>query len=216
MANYKVAYGRKENMNSAIDKGIIPPGCIILTEDSAEIFFYDLDLKLKTYEERYKFSSYEEASEWVAKYNCKGQILSIHENDKCGIYVVDYDNKLRNISSSNYVTSDRDPTDFDTNYEVLTHWINDSTGSVFILVSNKGRAVWSIITDSSENKDLNYEYTQSTASLLWEINHNLGKHPSVNVVDSNGDSVIGELVYSTDNSLSIKFSTPISGIAYLN
>ena len=37
--------------------------------------------------------------------------------------------------------------------------------------------------------DKAYEYTQSTASDTWIINHNLNKYPSITVVDSGGNQV---------------------------
>lgn len=99
MANYKVAYGKRENISYAIEKEIIPPGCIILTEDSDEIFFYDLNRRLRTYEQKYKFQSREEADEWLEDHECPGQIFSVHEADKCNLYVVNYNNQLEKIES---------------------------------------------------------------------------------------------------------------------
>ena len=100
MANYKVAYGKRENISQAIEKEIIPPGCIIITEDSEEIFFYDLNRRLKTYEQKYKFESLEEANDWLKDHECPGQIFSVHEVNKCNLYVVNYENKLEKVETS--------------------------------------------------------------------------------------------------------------------
>ena len=43
--------------------------------------------------------------------------------------------------------------------------------------------------------DKAYEYTQSTASDTWIINHNLNKYPSITVVDSGGNQVYGDVKY---------------------
>lgn len=112
MAKLRLAYGRKNAINSSIMKGKIPKGTLLLTEDSSEILFYDHQGVVRNYEEKYKFTSKQEAESWISKYDCKGQIFSIHEGDVCNIYVVDYTNKLRNISEyatqSDYLVEDPD------------------------------------------------------------------------------------------------------------
>ncbi len=64
--------------------------------------------------------------------------------------------------------------------------------------------------------DLTYTHTQSSASALWTITHNLGKRPSCQIFDSAGDEVEGNIRQLTNNSLQITFSAPFSGVAYLN
>lgn len=215
MANYKVAYGKKENMDLAIERGVIPPGCIILTEDSDEIFFYDLTRNIRTYEEKYKFESREAAESWVQQYDCGGQIISVHENGKCGAYIVNYDGQLSKLTGNDYIVSDKDPSESDINSEVLTHWINTSNESVFILTSIKeGKATWKKITGIKG--DSSYDFVQSIALDTWMINHNLGKYPSVVVVDSEMNNVVGEINYIDVNTLYIRFSEKLAGAAYLN
>lgn len=68
--------------------------------------------------------------------------------------------------------------------------------------------------DSFEDK--HYEHNQTSASALWNISHNLGKYPSVMVVDSGNSVVVGEVEYVTDNTLRIQFNASFSGKAYLN
>lgn len=65
-------------------------------------------------------------------------------------------------------------------------------------------------------EDQNYLHTQSVASDEWSINHNLGKYPSVAVIDSAGSEVIGEVEYIDLNNLKIKFAGSFSGKATLN
>jgi hypothetical protein len=50
-----------------------------------------------------------------------------------------------------------------------------------------------------------YVFEQATASSVWEIVHNLGKRPSVTVVDSTCEEVVGDVTYIDDNKLIIKF-----------
>ena len=64
--------------------------------------------------------------------------------------------------------------------------------------------------------DLNYTHTQVGASNSWSITHNLGKYPSVTVVDSGDTEVIGDVLYLSDNALEVHFTASFSGKAYLN
>ena len=61
-----------------------------------------------------------------------------------------------------------------------------------------------------------YAHTQSVASASWSIAHNLNKYPSVTITDSAGDEVEGEVRYNGLNSLTLSFSAPFAGKAYLN
>ena len=64
--------------------------------------------------------------------------------------------------------------------------------------------------------DKHYTHKQNSASDTWTIVHNLGKYPSVTVVDSAGTAVIGEVTYDNTNQVTIKFTSAFSGKAYLN
>ena len=64
--------------------------------------------------------------------------------------------------------------------------------------------------------DKNYLHVQDIASAEWNINHNLGKYPSVTVIDSAGSEVIGEIEYIDTNNVKIKFASGFSGKATLN
>tara|TARA_R110002074_G_scaffold267357_1_gene439595 strand:- start:285 stop:521 length:237 start_codon:yes stop_codon:yes gene_type:complete len=66
-----------------------------------------------------------------------------------------------------------------------------------------------------------YTHNQSTKSYTWVIEHNLGKHPSITVVDSAESVVHGEVEYNSNNKVTITFSLKgsvhaFSGKAYLN
>lgn len=64
--------------------------------------------------------------------------------------------------------------------------------------------------------DLSFVYEQSTASANWTIEHKLGKNPSVTVIDSSNDELIGDISYPDKNTVVITFSEPVSGKAFLN
>ena len=61
-----------------------------------------------------------------------------------------------------------------------------------------------------------YTHNQSTASATWTITHNLNFRPAVSVVDSGGNHVIGDVNYVSVNVLTISFSAPFGGSAYLS
>ena len=61
-----------------------------------------------------------------------------------------------------------------------------------------------------------YIHNQSTSASTWTISHNLGFFPSVNVVDNGGNMVIGDVLYITENQVSISFSASFGGKAYFS
>lgn len=64
--------------------------------------------------------------------------------------------------------------------------------------------------------DANYVHDQGVAAATWTIQHNLNKKCSVTVVDSANQIVVGEIVYDSDNQVTITFSGSFSGKAYFN
>ena len=64
--------------------------------------------------------------------------------------------------------------------------------------------------------DLNYQHDQMTASDIWLVTHNLGKYPSVTIIDSSGSVCEGHVEYISALQLSITFSSAFAGMAYLN
>lgn len=89
-------------------------------------------------------------------------------------------------------------------------------------------AVWGTITGNIQNQtDLwniiqnlyardHFIHTQSLASTTWTVTHNMGKRPSVSIVDSSGYEVIASVNHVSVNQLVITFSSAFSGVAYLN
>lgn len=62
-----------------------------------------------------------------------------------------------------------------------------------------------------------YIHEQGVASDTWVITHNLGKYPSVTVVDSAGEAQIPDNIdYNSDNQLTIQFIGSFAGKAFLN
>lgn len=64
--------------------------------------------------------------------------------------------------------------------------------------------------------DQTFTYNQGVPSSVWTINHNMNKFPSVVAVDSAASIVVGEVEYSSLNTVTITFNSAFSGDAHLN
>ena len=62
----------------------------------------------------------------------------------------------------------------------------------------------------------NYVHTQAVPAADWTITHNLGRYPSVTVIDSAGSTVVGDVEYLSNNAVAIHFNAAFGGAAYLN
>lgn len=65
-------------------------------------------------------------------------------------------------------------------------------------------------------KGTTYIHYQTVASTKWEIPHNMGRFPSVTVVDSAGTEVEVAVTYNDKNNCTLEMSAPFKGTAYLN
>lgn len=61
-----------------------------------------------------------------------------------------------------------------------------------------------------------YLHDQQVASSTWTITHNLGKFASINIVDTANEEVVGDVAYNSINQITVTFSAPVSGKAYIN
>jgi hypothetical protein len=106
--------------------------------------------------------------------------------------------------------------DSDSNFYNLTLTAKTNNGSV---VNNK---IYGVDIFPESGGDLTFPHHQNTASASWEINHNLGKFPSVSIKFSSSDSVytnvgaFAGVVYTDENNLTINLAAAESGYAYLN
>lgn len=65
--------------------------------------------------------------------------------------------------------------------------------------------------------DLSYVHAQNVAETIWTIHHGLQFIPNITVIDSAGSVVEGSYSYSSDgNTVTLTFSVPFSGKAYLS
>ena len=61
-----------------------------------------------------------------------------------------------------------------------------------------------------------FVFDQAAPATVWNIQHNLGKFPSVSVVNNNDIVINGEVTYIDNNNVQLNFSAGFSGKAYLN
>ena len=61
-----------------------------------------------------------------------------------------------------------------------------------------------------------FVHDQTSASTTWSITHNMKFFPNVSIVDTALSKVIGEVVYTSENALTVTFSQSFAGKAYLS
>ena len=61
-----------------------------------------------------------------------------------------------------------------------------------------------------------FEFDQGVPATTWDITHNLGKFPSITVIDTGNTVVFGEYNYVSNNRVLLTFSAAFDGKAYLN
>jgi len=66
-----------------------------------------------------------------------------------------------------------------------------------------------------------YTHSQTSSSNTWTITHNLGRYPSVTVVDTGGTVLTAAITYNSANQLTVTFfsggsALATTGKAYLN
>ena len=83
------------------------------------------------------------------------------------------------------------------------------TGSLFSQTD-----LWTVLLDLYKRD--HYTHNQAVPSSVWTIAHNMGKNPSVSIVDSAGDEVVGQVIHTSLNQVVISFTAAFSGKAYLN
>ena len=75
---------------------------------------------------------------------------------------------------------------------------------------------FAIFTLSSGLADKTFVFDQGAPATVWNIQHNLGKFPSVSVINNNNVVINGEVTYIDNNNVQLNFSAGFTGKAYLN
>lgn len=82
------------------------------------------------------------------------------------------------------------------------------------LFGPKTNGVWPTIATYT-NLNQRYTYNQTAASDTWVITHPLGGYPTVTIVDSANTVVVGTVEYNSTSQVTLSFSAPFAGTAYL-
>lgn len=64
--------------------------------------------------------------------------------------------------------------------------------------------------------DRYFLHNQIVASQTWIITHNMAKNPAITVIDSSGNRLEGNWTYDSINQVTLQFSAPCNGHAYLS
>lgn len=121
-------------------------------------------------------------------------IADTEDQDQLGVYLV------------TAITQDSDETNF---YDLsLTN--SNSNGNLQNLRS------YSISVFTAGDKNFVSSNISFSANTATTVTHNLGKFPSVTVVDSAGSHVVGDVQHTSINSLTITFKNNFTGKIYVN
>jgi len=104
----------------------------------------------------------------------------------------------------------------DTNVTGNDIWIRSDGDNGLITKNFTADALGSYYNANDTFGQGTFVFSQSSAASTWTINHNLNKFPSISVVDSSGNVVVGFETYNNSNQIVLTFSAPFSGSAYLN
>ena len=58
-------------------------------------------------------------------------------------------------------------------------------------------------------------HDQSSANATWTITHNLGRYPAIDIIDSAGNHVIGDIKHNSINQLVATFDNAFAGKAII-
>lgn len=85
-----------------------------------------------------------------------------------------------------------------------------------VIISPDSQGNTTVSTGTTIVGNVTYTHSQASPSATWTIAHNLGRRPSVTIVDSAGNVQIGEVLYNSDNQITVTFAASFGGYAYLN
>jgi uncharacterized alpha-E superfamily protein len=103
--------------------------------------------------------------------------------------------------------------------KVLPEFMPDS---VITQITNLQESLDALNTSLSESENnfsaqnLNYTYIQQIPSSYWTVIHNLGKIPSITIIDTAGTQVWADIINVTPNSFDVVLQYPMSGMAVCN
>lgn len=98
------------------------------------------------------------------------------------------------------------------------HLIGQEQGTLTIMSSipDVGNFIEAHNLDPHAHPNLWYIHEQGVAANVWEIQHNLNRLPSVTVVDTADNVVMGYVTYIDKDNVRVTFNAAFKGKAYLN
>ena len=110
-------------------------------------------------------------------------------------------------------------------YKVATYAVDPADNQYYILTLNYIGGNGALVEDYyydifnftlASASDKTFVHDQAIPSDIWTITHNLGKFPSVSVVDTQKTIYWGNVEYINSNQLKVTFSAAFAGQAFLN
>lgn len=123
--------------------------------------------------------------------------------------MTDNNTSLTLVNEANSTASD-----VNTGFTFSNSVVQNNADEYLVSEATTGKLVFKSAADGIGDK--HYAHTQSEASATWVVNHNLGKYPSVSVVDSAGELVVGQVDYNSTSQATLTFVGAFSGKAYFN
>lgn len=72
------------------------------------------------------------------------------------------------------------------------------------------------LEEALNHADKTFIYEQAVASATWQIQHNLDKYPSVEVIDTANNKIETAVEWIDENNLIVRMNAATKGKAYLN
>lgn len=88
------------------------------------------------------------------------------------------------------------------------------TQPLVVKTGTEAAPVFNLELPAASQKTTLYDF--ANAAIEWDITHNLGRHPSVTIVDTAGDVGFADVRYLDANRIVVGFSVPVAGTAFLN
>jgi hypothetical protein len=96
-------------------------------------------------------------------------------------------------------------------------------GEIYVYITGEGWVYYAadgtVKTDSSGGGgggDKNYVFLELIPSNTWIVNHFLNKYCAVSITDPLGKEIVGEVHWTSVNTIIVKFNTPQTGFVYCN
>jgi hypothetical protein len=64
-------------------------------------------------------------------------------------------------------------------------------------------------------RQANYIHNQTSVSTTWTVTHNLNRYPPITTVNTSDAQIIGGVVYTSINQITVTFSEAVAGRAFV-